>query len=339
METKRICLIHLNQIGDLVFSLPLLKALREAYPKSEIHSILRPHLKELLTHSPYIDQLIDRESGIKDNLRLLCEMRQHRYDLLISLSNSVECLLLTTLSRARRKVGFRSFPWDFSLDMKEKVEGHPSWYNNFKLLRGLDIEVKKRDYVGLMHLPPEDGSTELARAKLLGTQGRYVVISPGTSLRRRIKAWGEEKFRDLIISLKGKKNLSPVLVGGKEDREGNDQIIELIKQNNKRIGPIINLAGEVSLKNLCYLLKNATLFVGVDSGIMHLASAFGIPVVGIFGPTDPFYVGPQNTKSIVVRGEGLKCVPCYLKGCEERTCMKKLGVEKVLEACEQVLNQ
>jgi ADP-heptose:LPS heptosyltransferase len=119
----------------------------------------------------------------------------------------------------------------------------------------------------------------------------------------------------------------------------NDKIIEVVieKDKDKRVHLIQNVAGKISLKDLCYLLKEASLFVGVDSGIMHLASSLDVPVVGIFGPTDPFYVGPQNRRSIVVREE-MECAPCYLKGCEERRCMKNLGVKKVLDACEQLIH-
>jgi heptosyltransferase-2 len=85
--------------------------------------------------------------------------------------------------------------------------------------------------------------------------------------------------------------------------------------------------------------SEGTLFVGVDSGIMHLASSFDIPVLGIFGPADPFYVGPQNTKSRLVRKEELECVPCHLKGCEERECMKRIETGDVFHACEEVLNR
>ena len=68
-----------------------------------------------------------------------------------------------------------------------------------------------------------------------------------------------------------------------------------------------------ALTGLCSVIKGASLFVGIDSGVMHMASCLDIPVVGLFGPTDPFYVGPQNKKSIVVREESMECVPCYLK--------------------------
>ena len=138
--------------------------------------------------------------------------------------------------------------------------------------------------------------------------------------------------------MKEKHGLNPVLVGGEDSRKVSEKIIEIVKEKDKgrKMNHIQNLAGKTNLKELCYLLKEASLFIGVDSGVMHLASSFDIPVVGIFGPTDPFYVGPQNRRSRVVR-EKMECSPCYLKGCEERPCMKNLDVQRVLEACEELL--
>lgn len=340
MSFKKICIIHLNQVGDLVFSLPLLKALRENYPDSELHSITKPHLRGLITNSTYVDKIISKENGLREKMKLLRKVRQNGYDLLISLSNSQECLLLTAFSKARVKVGFSNFPWDFSLDIKEKVEGHHGWYNNLKLLKRLGVKVEKRDYVGLM-VPPLLGrrSRELVASEGFRFQRKYVIISPGTSLRRKIKEWEEEKFAELIILLKERHDLSPVLVGGKDNRELNNAIVNVVKeQDNGKNIDMLNLTGKIDLKDLCFFLKNASLFVGIDSGVMHLASCMDVPVVGIFGPSDPFYVGPQNERSAVVREE-MNCVPCYLKGCRDRTCMKTLDVTKVLHACEQLLDQ
>ena len=81
------------------------------------------------------------------------------------------------------------------------------------------------------------------------------------------------------------------------------------------------------------------LFVGIDSGFMHIASSFDLPVVGLFGPTDPFYVGPQNKRSMVVREESMECVPCYLQNCEHKNCMVNLSVETVFQACEKLMAQ
>ena len=331
MRFKKICVIHLNQIGDLVFSLPLLKALRENFPDASIHSVVKPYLEELLSGSPYVDRIILRERGLKAQRELLKNIRKNRYDLLISLSTSEECLTLTAFSKARVKAGFSRFPWNVCLDVKDTIEGHNSWHNNLKLLKRLNINVNKNDYVGLLNLDKNESDLTLPN--------KFVIISPGASRRRFAKTWGEGKFAELMLSLKNKYDLIPVLVGGKDNLEYNNTIIRKLRENDQGKGmDVINTTG-AGLRELCSMIKDASLFVGIDSGIMHLASSLDIPVVGIFGPTDPFYVGPQNDRSIVVREEEMKCVPCYLKACNHRDCMKKLTVDKVLHACEQILTK
>jgi ADP-heptose:LPS heptosyltransferase len=340
MEFKKICVIHLNQIGDLVFSLPLLKALREHSPGARIHSVIRPYLHDLLAPSPYVDGVIHRKGGWVDGLKLLGQIRQNRYDLVISLSNSIECLMLTNLSGARVKAGFEHFPWDWALHVKDRIEGHHSWVNNLKLLRRLNVGVSQEDYVGLLILPEPPEQEKMGGAGWVPSRGKYAVIAAGTSARRKIKAWEERKFGELIVLLKEKYGLDPVLVGSGSDQEVHRRVIEMIQEADRKgkVGQIFDLSGKISLLNLCYILKGASLFVGVDSGLMHLASALDIPVVGIFGPTDPSYVGPLNTRSVAVKEEGLDCMPCYLKGCEERACLKNLEVAKVFRSCEQVLH-
>ncbi|HQJ07827.1 MAG TPA: glycosyltransferase family 9 protein, partial [Deltaproteobacteria bacterium] len=106
MAEMRICVIHLNQIGDLVFSLPLLKALRDRYPDAEIHSVMKPYLKDLLAGSPLVNETIARQGGVRETLRLARTLRRNRYDLLISLARSEEAFILTSLSRAGTKAGF-----------------------------------------------------------------------------------------------------------------------------------------------------------------------------------------------------------------------------------------
>ena len=331
MSYKKLCIIHLNQIGDLVFSLPLLKALRGNFPDASIHSVVKPHLKGLLADSPYVDSILPRENGLKAKGELLRIIRKNRYDLLISLARSEECLILTALSKAKVKAGFSHSPWDLCLDIKDTIEGHNSWYNNAKLLKQLKVKVSKNDYVGLLNIDKNENECTLPE--------KFVIISPGASSRRFAKTWEQEKFAELILLLKGKYDLTPVLIGGNDNQEYNQTIIRYVKE--KVFGQnidIFDLTGG-SLRSLCSVIKDARLFVGIDSGFMHMASSFDIPVVGLFGPTDPFYVGPQNKKSIVVREEGMECVPCYLKECEHRDCMKKLKVVKVFDACEKLLMQ
>jgi ADP-heptose:LPS heptosyltransferase len=329
MSVKKICIIHLSQIGDLIFSLPLLKALRENCPDASIHSLVKPYLKELLVDSPFINRIILRQNGLAAQYKLLKSIRKNYYDLIISLARSEECLMLTALSGAKIKAGFSYFPWDLCLNIKENIEGHNSWYNNAKLLKRLNVTVTKTDYVGLLNVNTMESDLSLPK--------QFVIISPGTSRRRLAKAWQKEKFVQLMLSLKEKYGLSAVLVGGMDNQDYNSEIIRILeKEYPENNIDLLDLTGKIGLGSLCSVIKEASLFVGIDSGVMHMASCLDIPVVGLFGPTDPFYVGPQNKKSIVVREESMECVPCYLKNCKHRDCMKKLKVSKVFNACEQL---
>jgi len=330
MSNKKICIIHLNQIGDLIFSLPLLKALRENYPAASIHSLVKPYLQELLVDSPYVNQVIPRKSGLIAKYELLKNIRANNYDLVISLSRSEECLLITALSNAEIKAGFSHFPLDLCLNIKEKIEGHNSWYNNAKLLKRLNVKITKPDYVGLIKVDKNGSDRNLP--------DQFVIISPGASKRRHTKTWQKEKFALLMLLLKENYKLSPILVGGKNDLAYNSEIISILQKNYREKDiEVLDLTGKINLVALCSIMKRARLFVGIDSGIMHMASAIDIPVVGLFGPTDPFYVGPQNNRSIVVREESMECVPCYLRRCKHIDCMAKLDVSKVFDACERLL--
>ena len=330
MNLAKIGVIHLNQIGDLVFSLPLLKALRDAYPKAVIHSILRHNLVDLLADSPYVDSILVRGKTLAATFQLLRNIRQEYYDLLITLSTSEACLTLTAFSKANTKAGFSHFPLDLFLDIKEHIEGHNSWLNNRKLLDRLQVRVTKNDYVGLLNFGTE-------KPEGVAPEGRYVIISPGASRRRQMKAWDNLSFARLITLLYKQFGLTPVLIGGMDNQESNKHIIQLVTAESP-ISGMVNLTEE-SLRTISLVIKQAELFVGIDSGFMHVASSLDIPVVALFGPTDPYYVGPQNQRSIVVRNEALDCIPCYLKNCEHRNCMNNLTVDTVFNACKTLLTK
>ena len=193
------------------------------------------------------------------------------------------------------------------------------------------MTVSQNDYLGFFPTDEDVDSLDLPE--------RFAVISPGASQRRLIKTWPSENYAHLIIELWRAFGLTPVLVGDKNNLTPNDEIVQRVKilDGTGQIQPI-NLAGKSGLRTLCAVLKRARLFVGIDSGVMHLAASVDIPVVGLFGPTDPVYVGPQNKRHRVVRREDMDCIPCYLKGCEHVDCMKHLPVEPVFSACRELLD-
>jgi ADP-heptose:LPS heptosyltransferase len=330
MSGCKICVIHLNQIGDLIFSLPLLKALKEHSPDACIHSVVRPHLQGLLKDSPFVDRILLRDDTLRSKAGLLWTLRRERYDLLMNLPRSEESLILAGLSGARVRAGFAHRPWDKSLHVKEVIQGHNSWFNNARLLGRLGIPISQDNYVGLLRV---DGLPAVE-----GLPWRYAVVSPGASRRRLAKAWDEEKFARVIARLSMEFGLSCVLVGGSDTAECTEAIMAHVEEYlTGGVLQVMDLAGKIGLRELVAVLKKARLFVGIDSGVMHMASALDIPTVGIFGPTDPFYVAPQNARSMVVRKD-LSCSPCYLReDCGHRRCLEELEADAVLEACRKVL--
>mgnify|MGYP000854157144 CR=1 FL=1 len=330
MTYRKICVIHLNQIGDLMFSLPLLKSLRDRFPEAQIHSLLRPSLTGLLEDSPYVDRIIPRRDALFSRLKLLWSLRRERYDLVISLPRSEEALLLTMMSNAQVKAGFYRWPWDRGLDVKEVLQGHYSWFNFSKLLARLDIPVSQDTYVGLLRVDEP--------LRVEGLPWRYAVISPGASSRRQSKQWDERKYASVITELSMMFGLSCVLVGGGDAVDLTRRISEHVHPSlDGGVRQVVDLAGKISLRELAAVLKKAKLFVGIDSGVMHMASALDVPTVAIFGPTDPRYSGPQNNRSLVVRKD-LPCSPCYLReDCSHRRCLEELDAASVVESCRRVL--
>ncbi len=328
----KICVIHLNQIGDLVFSLPLLKSLRDRYPGALIHSVVRPPLSELLKGSPLVDEVLPKPRRLGEKIRLARDLRARGYDLLICLARSEEALLLTALSGARTRAGFARFPWDRALQVREVVVGHNCWRNNARLIERLGIAPSVESYVGLLPVEPHECSAAVPE--------NYVVLSAGASPRRLAKAWDEEKFSRLAAGLYERYGLTPVLVGAGDTKESNDLItrgISALAQG--RDIPVLDLTGRLGLRELAALLMGARLFVGIDSGVMHLAAAADVPVVALFGPTDPALVGPQNVRSAVVRHD-MPCMPCYLNTtCGTVDCMRRLQVDEVMDACVNLMDE
>lgn len=324
MNYRKIGILHLNQIGDLVFALPLIANLRANCPQAEIHSIMKPYLSGLWQGQ--VERIIPRTG--ENRLELIKLVRQERYDLLISLARSEECLITTALSGAGHTAGFHKPPLSWTLDTCLKIEGHNSWHNNRRLLEALGFEITKNDHVGLLKATGDISQLDLPE--------RFAVISPGASLNRQAKTWDNAKFAELITRLHSDHGLTPILVGSAENAEPNRQIIAAARQLTPDL-PALDLSGNLGLAPLCSLLRKASLFVGIDSGVMHLASSLAIPTVGLFGPTDEHYVGPQNTQSRVVKA-GLSCQPCYLKPCDHLNCMRQLETEAVMQACRELLN-
>ncbi|MBI4687185.1 MAG: hypothetical protein HY756_05330 [Nitrospirae bacterium] len=292
-------------------------------------------------------------------MNLAKTLREQYYDMVIDLQGLLRSGLMTFFARSPLKIGFENAREGsrFFYDRKIKVDKDMHAVDRClevvkEMQKGQGSGVKKegkecqsvrvskcqsRDYRAQntehreekieFPLYIDDASKENVK-KLLGDLTEYVVIVP--SARWQTKRWPTKYFGMLISRL----SIPCVITGGNDDKELAYQVM------NSSEGKGINVSGKLNLKELSALIAGSKAVVSADSGPLHIAVALGIPVVALFGPTDPQRTGPygwQANKKIKVLRASVSCSPCFKKECENPICMNEISVESVFEGVREYL--
>ncbi len=347
---SRILIVQPGDLGDLILSTPAIHALREAHPTAFIGLLAVSHAAPVIEGTGLVDVVItlDRKTAGStlaffkpDNLRRIFALRQHRFDTVLYFrqftlkAGTLKFALIAAATGARRQIGLQNGNgWFLTDSLPDEGFGakHQAQY-------WLDL-------VGLLGArsapkPPVVAQTEtdLLPPKVTG-RPRVVIHagSGGFSLARR---WSPEGFTAVANRLHETHQAQIVLVGGK----GDDADVVEAALNPATRADTINLSGRTSLAELTSVLASADVFIGADSGVMHLASAV-TSVAAIFGPSNPAAWGPWTPagRHIVVRS-GVECSPCsYVghgiglrDGCEARTCMRLVTPAQVYRAAVRLL--
>lgn len=327
-QPQRIVCFHLNQVGDLLFSLPALYNLRHAFPEAHITCVIRPEYAGLLSLSGLADKVIHRQRRFWGGAAVVAQLLSQRPELAILFSTSPASALLALCSGAIRRVGFDHQLQSRLLTDRVTYRCPPSIQNNLRLVGMLGCSIKKEDYVGLLHpgLSEHSCADNILRSIGIDQSMRFAVIAPGTSSGREIKRWSDIGFADVADGLMSRFAIRSVIVG---NRRG-----ESIRNFSNYV---YDLTGLTPLPALAALLQRASVFIGVDSGIMHLAAAVGVPVVALFGPTDPSVTGPKG-QNVRVLCLDVPCRPCFGTECKiGRPCIESITPHMVLDAISSVL--
>lgn len=326
----RILCFHLNQIGDLAFSLPALKCVRDSFPDARITSVVRPAMKEILESTGLPDEVLSRNSGM--NLRKLALARtlaKGRYDLAIVFSQSATCSVLAFVSRAPKRIGFMDTSLGSLLTRRVEFHHPPSTENNIRLVEAVGCKATCLDYSGLLTATPaqvERADCILARCGV-APDTPVVTLAPGTSGRRSVKEWTDAGFAAVGRHL-AQRGIRPIVLG----TEPAHNIV-------KECGDILDLSGRTDLGEAVAILARSRLLVAVDSGVLHLCAAVGTPVIGLYGSSNPAITGPQGNGHIVLTS-GADCSPCVRTECSlGRKCMTDLKPEVVISAVDSVLDR
>ena len=367
-DFRKILLIKLSAVGDVVHTIPVLNKLRRRYPSAQLDWLITPTIADLLRHHPAITNIIEFEreawstpwrlTPFASYVRLAAKLRAAAYDLVIDMHGQFRTAALTVATGAPARIGFdrpRARVWDASpRKFPEQARKHAwqgaregSWlaYTHHIPVPTLDLHAVDRylnvgPILGLDNEPadfsfpiPQSASSRIdVLLRQFGVdRHEIVIIAPGTIWET--KQWGSEKFAKVaghFIS----KGFAVVLIGSQRERIVCEEVAALAPG-------AINLAGMTGLSELAALIHCTTIGITNDSGPMHLAVALDRPVTSIFGPTDPVWIGPYRRANAVLHAD-LECSPCYLrrlKHCHhDHACMHSVSPSAVIERAESILS-
>lgn len=336
--SKRILIVEVNWIGDVLFSTPFIRAVREANPDSYIACLVHPRCAEILEGNPRLDEIIAydeefRHRSLVGKLKLAAGLRSRRFDTAFLLHRSFTKALLVMLAGIPERIGYATKnrgriltkPVD---DLSQGVHKVDYFLN---IARSSGIDPKSVSYEFFV----SDADRAYA-ARFLKTGGvtagdKVIVMCPGGNWDP--KRWPKENYAALADKLIERYGAKVVIAGAKKDVK----LAEDIKQAMK-LSPII-ACGRTTLKQLGALFELSDLVVANDTGPMHLAVAMRADTIALFGPTSPELTGPYGQSNYRVISKNKSCeVPCYDVTCAANRCMEAITVDDVAAEAEKVLS-
>jgi heptosyltransferase-2 len=362
LAPRRILVVKLASLGDLLTATPALRALRASFPAAHIGVLTTPGsapaLRGLDTHDHVItfdkfafDRPSDALRAFPSAINLASELRSGGWDTLVLLHHLTtpfgiaKHAALSLGSGAARRVGLdngrgRSFLTTTARDHGFGVRHEVDYWLDVVAVLGASHPGEPRVE---LHVSPDDQGWAAARWSELQLRQPVALLVPGSGGFSRARRWSPERFSEVGRALLDRHGLLPVVLSGLEPEEP-----ALARQVAEAIGPTARVAAPApSPQALGALIRRCRLVVANDSGPVHVSTAVGTPVVAIFGPTNERAWGPyppQDQTHQVVR-EVVACAPCVYRGhsfgtpqgCPARTCLAILEVPHVLEAAARAL--
>ncbi len=326
----KILILRFSSIGDIVLTTPVVRCIKKQYPEAEIHFCTKKSYVPLLEHNPYITKIIPLEGKLKDVLR---EIRKTRYDQVIDLHNNLRTLILKSFVPIGTRV--KSFP---KINLRKlmavrfkKIAFLPDVHIVDRYFRAAAQLGIKNDGLGLDYFLPSD-----FEAKLLPENYRSNYIAVAIGAQFATKQLPVHK----VIEICQKTGARFVLIGGPEDRRRGDEIAASCEH-------VLNVCGDYSLHGSAVLVRDAALVLTNDTGMMHIAAAFGKKIVSVWGNTVPEfgmypYLPGKEDHFSIHEIKGLSCRPCSKIGFQacplkHFDCMEKQDPDEIARDIRQKL--
>ena len=329
----RILLVRLRLIGDVVFTTPIPHALRRQFPAAELVYLVEPAAAPVVAGNPALSEVIvaPHRNGwrrVRDDLVIARQLRSRRFDVAIDLHGGPRSASVTWLSGAPLRIGYdvpgRRWMYTRVVHRPRVLRARHSVENQWDLLAALDPVFtapadRDRDRVTMTVDEPARHAMDTRLAALgVPADGRVILlhVSAGNPFRR----WPEQSFAELTAGLvTAHPNRWVLVTGGPSDREA---AVRVISRARAAAGPAaarIASAEDLSLAELRAAMDRAALYIGGDSGPLHIAATSDVPIVGLYGPTLVERSAPWRPSSLKTESIDVGVIPC--RPCEQRTCV------------------
>lgn len=346
-EPARILVRATNWIGDAVISLPALEALRSRFPRAEIVVVAKPWVAAIYERHPAVNRQIvydpaGEHRGPSGFGRLIRQLRGEAFDAAVLFQNAFHAAWMAWRARIPVRIGYACegrgpLLTEAVETPPQAVYGHQSYYYLHLLFRAGLIrrpEPPQRLEDTRIEVCPEEKTWAIRRLESLGIHGpRFLLaVAPGAAFGPA-KRWMPDRFAALADRLTEVLNADVMIFGSASERVLAEEIAGEMEHT-----PLI-VAGETTLRQSMALLDRCRLVVTNDSGLMHLAAVMGLPVVAIFGSTDPRTTGPFGPSVRVVQ-HVVPCNPCGLRVCPiDFRCMEGVTVAMVYRTALEMVRQ
>jgi heptosyltransferase-3 len=329
MIPRNILAIKLRYLGDVLLATPTLHALKVAFPEARLTVLVNRGTEDILRGNPHVDEILPLDRGsILQQSRFILDIRRRRFDTVVDLTDGDRAAFLTWISGASVRIGFNAEQRWTGRCYTTVVTGGAGAHRIERDLAALaPLGIQARERIPQIWLGPEDDARvdQLAAQLGLARDRSWVVIQPGA--RYWFKAWPPQRFAEVADRLHDRFGCQVLVAGSPPEAALTQAVVDHAKSR------LLNIAGRSDVRTLAALLKRSSLFVGNDTGAMHIAGAVGAPVVGLFGPSNPVEWGPRGSLAETIY-KGLDCRICFHPTClrGEDNCMKLITVEEVMAA-------
>lgn len=352
-----VLLIRLRLIGDVVLSTPVIRALRRNFPDARLTYLVERDAAAVVAGNPHLDEVlvIERARGLSrvlEDVRLGWQLRRRRFDVVIDMHGGPRSSWLALASGAPQRIGYdipgRTWMYTRTVARPRELRPRHSVLNQWDLLGAIDgwsggAPDPAQDAV---EMPLDVGADAriAARLRSAGVDDRHELVVVHVSANNPFRRWPEPAFVELVAALASASPMRRiVLSSGPSDRTAAGRIVRGARALlHEPVASRVLDFGEFDLAELRALIGRSRLFVGGDTGPLHVAATTATPVVAVYGPTLPVRSTPWRDPVIAtesVETAGLPCRPCDQRVCEpgDYRCLTRVTPQDVLAAAERAL--